>query len=152
MIYCDKCGIVGYESHISNNTCPYCSNSMKIVTDDMSKGFVIEPVYGFKKLHDHVREIAVKTSVNYDETTFNERAELEAKIGGKIWERNGAYWKGVYTTPTTPTNVPKCPICGSTRLEKISLTNKIGSVALIGVFAVGHITKTYKCKNCNAKF
>lgn len=49
-------------------------------------------------------------------------------------------------------NVPKCPICGSTNLEKISLGNKAGSVAAFGVFAVGHVSKTYKCKSCGSKF
>lgn len=124
---------------------------MTDVTDAMCDGFTIDEVYGFKKLYDHIREVLVITSDNFDETTFNERATLESQIGSKIWEKGGAYWKEG-CQPPTPLNIPKCPICGSTNIEKISLGNKVGSVALIGVFAVGHITKTYKCKNCNAKF
>lgn len=151
MVYCDKCGIVCYESHVKNNACPYCTTSMTVVPRSVSSGFVIEKTYGFKKLYDHIREVLVITSDNFDETTFNERATLESQIGSKIWEKGGAYWKEGYPPPI-PLNVPKCPICNSTNIEKISLGNKVGSVALIGVFAVGHITKTYKCKNCNAKF
>jgi predicted RNA-binding Zn-ribbon protein involved in translation (DUF1610 family) len=48
--------------------------------------------------------------------------------------------------------VPKCPTCNSTDIEKISLKNKIGSAALVGVFALGRISKTFKCKNCGFKW
>ena len=49
-------------------------------------------------------------------------------------------------------DVPKCPICGSTKLKKISTANKVGSVALFGLFAAGHVSKTWKCENCGSKF
>ena len=45
-------------------------------------------------------------------------------------------------------NVPRCPTCGSTSVEKISTASKVGAAALIGVFALGKISKTFKCKNC----
>ena len=45
-----------------------------------------------------------------------------------------------------------CPNCGSTNIEKISLKNKIGSGALFGVFAIGHIAKTFKCNDCGYKW
>lgn len=49
-------------------------------------------------------------------------------------------------------NVPKCPICGSTSINKISMTNKAASTIAFGIFAVGHVSKTYKCSNCKSKF
>ena len=49
-------------------------------------------------------------------------------------------------------NVPKCPICSSTKIHKISLTNKAASVIAFGVFATGHVSKTYKCDVCGSKF
>lgn len=49
-------------------------------------------------------------------------------------------------------NVSKCPICSSTKIHKISMTNKAVSAAVFGVFAVGHVSKTYKCDICGAKF
>lgn len=45
-------------------------------------------------------------------------------------------------------NVPKCPTCGSIEVEKISLKSKIGAGLLVGVFALGKISKTFKCNNC----
>lgn len=42
---------------------------------------------------------------------------------------------------------PKCPICNSTYIEKISTTNKSVSIAAFGL-ASNKIGKQYKCKNC----
>ena len=49
-------------------------------------------------------------------------------------------------------NIPKCPICGSTDLQKITLTKKAGKIALFGIFGMGDNGKTWKCKNCGSKF
>ena len=46
------------------------------------------------------------------------------------------------------THIPKCPTCQSTNVEKISLTSKLGKVALVGVFAIGKVSKTFKCNAC----
>ena len=49
-------------------------------------------------------------------------------------------------------NIPKCPICSSTKIHKISLTNKAASAVVFGVLSAGHVSKTYKCDTCGAKF
>lgn len=49
-------------------------------------------------------------------------------------------------------NLPKCPICHSTKIHKISMTNKAASALTFGIFAAGHVTKTYKCDICGSKF
>lgn len=49
-------------------------------------------------------------------------------------------------------NLPKCPICHSTRIHKISMTNKAVSALTFGVLAAGHVSKTYKCDVCGSKF
>lgn len=58
----------------------------------------------------------------------------------------------IKNTQNNISTVPKCPVCNSTNIDKISLTNKVGSVAMFGVFSVGHVNKTFKCKNCGYKF
>ncbi len=52
----------------------------------------------------------------------------------------------------TPQNVPKCPICGSTDLSKITIAHKAGKIALFGIFGIGDNGKTWKCNNCGSKF
>lgn len=146
---CKKCGIiVEFEAHIRNGKCPFCDAYLVKIPSIYTNDYTIEQTAACDK---NVREKFIIPGTEYNEELYKAREELESQIGSKIWEKGGEYWKEGYPSPM-PLNVPKCPICGSTNIEKISLGNKVGSVALIGVFAVGHITKTYKCKNCNAKF
>lgn len=49
-------------------------------------------------------------------------------------------------------NLPQCPVCHSTKIHKISMTNKAASAIAFGVLAAGHVSKTYKCDICGAKF
>ena len=46
----------------------------------------------------------------------------------------------------------KCPICSSTRVHKISMTNKAASIVAFGIFSAGHVSKTYKCDICGSKW
>lgn len=48
-------------------------------------------------------------------------------------------------------NMPKCPICGSTNIGKISTLNRYVSVATVGL-ASSKIGKQYECKNCKHKW
>jgi len=61
---------------------------------------------------------------------------LKPKKGGDIVERKD------------DGNLPKCPTCGSTNIEKISTGTKVGAAALFGLFALAKISKTFKCRNC----
>ena len=46
-----------------------------------------------------------------------------------------------------PTNIPKCPTCGSIKITKIGTVERAGSVAMFGL-ASKKIGKTFKCSNC----
>lgn len=48
-------------------------------------------------------------------------------------------------------NIPRCPTCQSSNIEKISLTKKAVGGALFGLFS-SNIRKTMHCKNCGAKW
>ena len=49
-------------------------------------------------------------------------------------------------------NIPKCPICQSTNLSKITTAQKAGKIVLFGIFGMGDNGKTWKCNNCGSKF
>ena len=53
---------------------------------------------------------------------------------------------------TQQQNTPKCPICQSTNLSKITTVQKAGKIALFGIFGMGDNGKTWKCNNCGSKF
>lgn len=44
-------------------------------------------------------------------------------------------------------NQPHCPTCGSTNISKIGAMERVGSVAIWGLFSK-KINKTFKCNNC----
>lgn len=50
-----------------------------------------------------------------------------------------------------PLNIPKCPTCGSTNVEKISATKKVGGAMLFGLFS-SDVRNTMHCKNCGCKW
>jgi len=51
----------------------------------------------------------------------------------------------------TIVNIPRCPICQSTNLKKISTGSKIFAAATMGGFAIPYTSKTFECKNCGYK-
>lgn len=44
-------------------------------------------------------------------------------------------------------NIPKCPTCNSTNIQKIGTGERVASVAMLGLFSK-KINKTFKCKDC----
>ena len=50
------------------------------------------------------------------------------------------------------TSIVECPYCHSTNTKKISTMSKAGSVAMFGVFAMGKVSKQWKCENCKSEF
>lgn len=46
---------------------------------------------------------------------------------------------------------PKCPVCGSSKIDKLGVIRKTGSFAVKGVFS-NDFGKKYVCKKCKAKF
>lgn len=57
------------------------------------------------------------------------------------------------TSPSQSTskNVPKCPTCGSTNVEKISTAKKAFGFAMVGLFS-SNLGKTMHCRNCGYKW
>ena len=50
-------------------------------------------------------------------------------------------------------NIPKCPICNSTNIKKITFTKRTVKTAVFGVVgAIDDAGKTYQCENCGSKF
>ena len=44
-------------------------------------------------------------------------------------------------------NLPKCPHCNSTNISKIGTAERVGSIAMLGIFSK-KINKSFKCKSC----
>jgi DNA-directed RNA polymerase subunit RPC12/RpoP len=74
------------------------------------------------------------------------------KCGGKLLPDSEYFAREVgFVEQPTPQNVPKCPTCGSTNVEKISTAQKAFGFALVGLFS-SNLGKTMHCKNCGYKW
>lgn len=48
--------------------------------------------------------------------------------------------------------LPRCPICNSLMLKKITKTSKFVAAATLGSFALPYNSKTFECKSCGYRF
>ena len=59
--------------------------------------------------------------------------------------------KTLYIPKVQDSNVPKCPTCGSTNIQKISASAKISGAMMFGIFSKTAKSQ-WKCRNCGNKW
>lgn len=95
----------------------------------------------YRKILDFVLPKEEIQTIIYNKNTSNRKYKSYVSISSPISQ----------PIPTSQ-NIPKCPICGSTNLSKITIAQKAGKIALFGIFGMGDNGKTWKCNNCGSKF
>jgi len=135
--FCEKCNKYFYPNatiiEVKNN-CPYCSDVLQ------DTGMTYNEYSNQTKTSPDV--LILKNLEELKETDPVKYEIAMTKYKNKITRGN----------QNSQQNIPKCPICNSTNIHKISGVNKVGSALAFGVFAVGHVNKTWKCDNCGSKF
>lgn len=131
MNYCPCCGRVS----MGSKNCSVCNTTLIPTDMEMDVFFDISQEER-NKWKNELFETKIKPNPLYN------AQKMQARI---IAEQNEEMGQNTQ-------NIPKCPICGSTNIHKISGANKVASALTFGVFAVGHVSKTYKCDNCKSKF
>lgn len=139
MKYCHKCGAEYTHTFIDSRLkdsyynlksenkeiCCYCGGKLN------ENPFTIDDKFD--------KELVEKREIKYAKIRQHDKEEF-AKL---MKEKN---------IGQTPINTPKCPICGSTNLSKISALHKAGKIGLFGIFGMGDNGKTWKCNGCGSKF
>lgn len=163
LLFCNKCGAVS------------CSNTIGDLCSSCLKGNLIGTTINFSKAYAEVTEEYKKTH-NGDYPSIEESDEMlrekyfynkldnevdySAVKKRKYWEspegveeqnRITDRWYAKQNAQKFSTG-PKCPICGSTNLKKITGTRKAMKIGLFGLFGAGDLGKTYQCGQCGAKF
>jgi len=108
-----------------NAKCEHCTKTLKIKREyaiSTSTGFSLNPPAGVSCLCGFIHHSVIGVA----QTPFVKSAKEQ--------------------------NVPKCPTCQSTKVEKITTKSKVGKALLWGVFAAGSMNKTFKCNNCGYKW
>ena len=135
---CPKCGSIKMLNFEWEKVCSYCGYKLQdteyYFTESVERGN-LKP-----EIRKAIFEKYIKNSPLYSEEAIKDRKEKED------WE--------MISLPSsyTPKNTPKCPICQSTNLSKITTVQKAGKIALFGIFGMGDNGKTWKCNNCGSKF
>ena len=142
IMVCPHCGRLSW---LPNVVCVHCSCLMTnyrrwIAADDAGKAKILseinqpkeyKPMYGPGNHPERIEE-AEKTDAKIRRYLEKEKEQAEIEAA-------------------KPKYVPKCPVCGSPDLRKISTTSKVLDVAFWG-FAAGKPKKTYHCNNCDYEF
>ena len=136
--YCPKCGEINFIDSITN--CHFC-NEPYVITD-----YKWSLDDGDRNMYKIIIEEYAKPNPHNDEELYNKRIALEksqqqATLDMMYMEKQQAQ----------RANVPKCPTCGSTNVEKISTAQKAFGFALVGLFS-SNLGKTMHCKNCGYKW
>lgn len=141
--YCPKCGNIIIPPE-NDKRCNYCGE--ECLPTHISTSDVLH--HDWEKLPNQIiLEEYVKPNPLFDEELYNKRVALE-----KRQEEATSNRLRMEKRQAQRANVPKCPICGSTNLSKITITHKAGKIALFGIFGMGDNGKTWKCNNCGSKF
>ena len=90
-----------------------------------------------RQLVDAMIELKKKDPIEYETKMIEFRKESE-----RIMDEADAVAAG---------NLPKCPTCGSTNIERISVGKKLTGGALFGLLS-SNVRKTMHCRNCGYKW
>lgn len=161
LIFCEKCGNLYFDSKDSTNhigdICVKCLQGKFIGTgvDYHEASKIVEEEYETtNKTYPSMQEIDELLRKKYfygkldqqsSQSAISARKQAESpeviEEANRRWIQQGKESAG-----------PKCPICGSTNLKKLSVFGKVAKVKMFGIFGAGDLGKTYKCESCGVKF
>ena len=128
--YDTKCDVCGNKKLINNKTFIKISKELKNINSFQRKQLIKKYPYDIV-----YKYITAKKGLRYWK-------ELKVKPSDKI----------IYAVnQETHQCIPKCPICQSTNIQKITVASKIANIALFGVF--GNKRKhQWHCNQCGSDF
>ncbi|WP_418752479.1 zinc-ribbon domain-containing protein [Frisingicoccus sp.] len=142
--YCIHCGYPIKKRNTDNlceiNGISYdLSEEFRLITQD-------DYMQGLRNLRD-------KCNLELSDTVTLANIIKETKKVPKEYnsDQNSEYRKILSQLETSNPNIPKCPTCGSTNVQKISVTSKAVNTALFGIFGTKR-HKNYHCNNCKSDF
>ena len=143
--YCRRCGSV---MHPSNTKCLKCD----------SVGTLKYSAHGWEYYRDKSIE-QFGDSSHWQQILIDEELKNDPLFEEELWEtpeskehydaRMNKLFNEMMAEKLAANNpnVPKCPTCGSTNIEKISAAKRGVHMGLFGVFSKTSFSQ-FKCKNC----
>lgn len=173
--YADTCTQCGFpvkkymEDHGLNDLnklfiCPKCAisyggfgedtkDTIRIKCEFCNIPLIQTNVTGHESVSNYIKTFDENSELNYYE-------HLADEVGGHQLSKEACEYRkqqcrksnAAKREEPTPSNLPTCPICGSTNLTKLLNVGKAAKVGFFGIFGAGDLGKTWKCKNCGSKF
>lgn len=164
VMYCEKCGQV---YHIAfSKKCDFCGTKMKLLPEELKYKYHIfvedwSQTSDEEKLSRRERFVMgeLKDSPLFSMEDYQKQIQKQIQINQRLneWEKQKMLEqqaKNLARMQKEKDNqncIPKCPTCGSTNVEKISIGKKAVGGAMFGVLS-SDIRNTMHCKNCGAKW
>lgn len=131
--YCEKCQIhyfPDFESALVPEICEKCGGTL------IDAGFN----------YDEYKQLPKSKKCNNCKRKYPKRF-IKCPICYEQLVKVSTTNKKVTSVPEKQINIPKCPTCGSTNIQRIGTGEKIVSGAVWGLFS-NKVHKVYKCNNC----
>lgn len=129
------CYICGYETNDENIIeCPQCLCDDVFVSSEEEEELM--KLSNDRKFTNAMIKLHDEDPIEYQLKISQFKANLKQQESSK---------------PKEEDNRPKCPTCGSTNIEKISLGKKAVGGALFGLFS-SNVRKSMHCKSCGYKW
>ena len=138
-IYCPICGKGKTQSDFNINsvtTCPNCKQTVVLKKSKNDNEYYRNKSMALYGDYTHWKDIFFEEDLSLNQE-FNAQLYTDPIL--------------VYNPQQSQPNTPKCPTCQSTNIKKISTTNRLISVATLGL-ASSKIGKQFECKNCGYKW
>ena len=146
--FCNKC----YENHINNGMCnhgyfwclkqdveycPICTDKLENINFPFEDLKILTSISNDVRLYQSMIQLYNDDIIEYELKMSQFKTQYEQQESIKQMQEKK--------------NIPKCPTCGSTNIEKISACKKIGGGMLFGLFS-SDVRNTMHCRDCGAKW
>lgn len=146
--FCNNC----YENHINNGMCnhgyfwclkqdveycPICADKLENINFPFEDLKILTSISNDVRLYQSMIQLYNDDIIEYELKMSQFRTQYEQQESTKQIQEEK--------------NIPKCPTCGSTNIEKISVGKKIGGSMLFGLFS-SDVRNTMHCKDCGDKW
>lgn len=160
LLFCNNCGKVSMSSvNKIGDQCLTCETGTFIGTGINFDMVYAEAIEEYKEAHNgdypNLKVINEMLRKKYfygkldgssNSAAVGKREYSESPEGIEEHNKVVAKWRAKQST-MNPSNVPKCPTCGSTNIRKISTGERMMSVGMLGLFSK-KINKSFKCNSC----
>ena len=115
--------------------CPICQNSLIDTILTIDEYNIVDNISDDVSFLEAMIKLKQKDIIKFQSRMFQFKTQLAQQENNKA--KND--------------NTPKCPICGSANIKKISDLSKAGSVAMWGIFS-RKVHKQWHCDHCDSEF